>query len=128
MSVTVIDASVVAAVLFMEPEGEAPSRKLEGRLIAPLLLPFELANVCRSKMRSQPGHAEAWLGRYRELPRLGIELVPVDMGVVPKVAVKFNLTAYDAAYLQAALQYSAPLVTLDAGLAAGFAAAKSGIL
>ena len=128
MSVTVIDASAVAAVLFMEPEGEALSHGIEGRLIAPLLLPFELANVCRSKMRGRPGQAEAWLGRYRELPRLGIELVPVDMDVVPELAIRFNLTAYDAAYLQAALQYSAPLVTLDMRLEAGFAAAKNEIL
>ena len=128
MSVTVVDASAVAAVLFMEPEGEALSRKLEGRLIAPLLLPFELANVCRSKIRSQPGCAGTCLEQYRELPRLGIELVAVNMDVVPELANRFNLTAYDAAYLEAALQYSAALVTLDASLAAGFAAAKNEIL
>jgi predicted nucleic acid-binding protein len=124
MSVTVVDASAVAAVLFMEPKGEALSRKLDGKLIAPLLLPFELANVCHSKIRSQPGSAGTWLEQYRELPRLGIELVAVNMDVVPELAVRFDLTTFEAVYLQAALQYSAGLATLDEKLGAGFDAAS----
>lgn len=117
MSVTVVDASAIAAVLFMEPEGEALLPRLSGRLIAPLLLPYELANVCRQKMRRQPGPAAVWLERFRALPGVGIELLPTDFDALPELAAQHGLTAYDAAYLQLALVQRAPLVTLDARLA-----------
>ncbi len=117
MSVTAVDASAIAAVLFMESGAEALLPRLSGRLIAPLLLPYELANVCRQKSRRQPSLAAAWLERFRLLPGVGIELLPTDFDTLPELAAQHELTAYDAAYLQLALAQRAPLVTLDAKLA-----------
>jgi len=117
MSVTAVDASAVAAVLFMEPEGKAVLPRLSGRLIAPLLLPFELANVCRQKMRRQPSLSAAWLERFRALPALAIDFLPADFDSLPELAAHYDLSGYDAAYLQLALAHHAPLVTLDARLA-----------
>ena len=117
MSVTAVDASAIAAVLFMEPEGEALLPRLSGRLIAPLLLPYELANVCHQKSRRQPSLTAAFLERFRTLPDVGIELLPTDFDALPELAAQHGLTAYDAAYLQLALAQRAPLVTLDAKLA-----------
>ena len=91
--------------------------RLSGRLIAPLLLPYELANVCRQKSRRQPSLAAALLARFRALPGVGIELLPTDFDALPELAAQHGLTAYDAAYLQLALLQRAPLVTLDAKLA-----------
>lgn len=125
MSVTAVDASAIAAVLFMEPEGEALLRRLSGRLIAPLLLPYELANVCRQKTRRQPSLAAAWLERFRALPGVGIELLPNDFDALPELAAEHGLTAYDAAYLQLALVQCAPLVTLDARLAQAWTKASA---
>jgi predicted nucleic acid-binding protein len=124
MSATAVDASAVAAVLFMESKGGALLARLSGRLIAPALLPYELAGVCREKMRRQPELATAWLERFRAVPRLGIELLPSDFGALPELAASHGLSAYDAAYLQVALANDAPLVTLDARLAKAFERAK----
>ncbi len=117
MSVTAVDASAVAAVLFMEPGGESLQERLSGALVAPFLLPFEIANVCRQKMQRQPRLAQTWLERYRLLPRLNISFVAVDFETLPEVALRHGLSAYDAAYLQLALAHKAPLVTLDTRLA-----------
>lgn len=117
MSVTAVDASAVAAVLFMEPGGETLQELLSGALVAPFLLPFEIANVCRQKMQRQPQLARTWLERYRLLPRLNISFVAVDFETLPEVALRHGLGACDAAYLQLALAQKAPLVTLDAKLA-----------
>lgn len=125
MSVTAVDASAIAAVLFMEPESGALLPRLSGRLIAPLLLPYELANVCRQKMRRQPALANAWLERFRALPGVGIELLPTDFDALPELAALHGLSAYDAAYLQLALAQRAPLVTLDAKLAQAWTKASA---
>jgi hypothetical protein len=46
MAVKVVDASAIAALLFGEPDAENISERLaDGRLVAPALLGFELANV-----------------------------------------------------------------------------------
>ena len=55
MNVTVVDSSAIAAIAFGEPAGDETWRELEGRhLIAPALLPFELAQVCTTKLRRHP--------------------------------------------------------------------------
>ena len=125
MNVTAVDASAVAAVLFMEPGGESLRERLSGALVAPFLLPFEIANVCRQKMQRQPPLAQTWLERYRLLPRLNISFVAVDFETLPEVARRHGLSAYDAAYLQLALAQKAPLVTLDAKLAGAWQRAST---
>jgi predicted nucleic acid-binding protein len=114
----VVDASVLAAVLFGEPEGEAAARRLEGaRLVAPGLLGIELANVCVTKCRRHPLKREALLAAFALRRRLAIEEVAVDHAAVIEVALATKLTAYDACYLWLARELAAELVTLDDALA-----------
>ena len=120
MSVTVVDASAVAAVLFDEPESEPVLASIAGSLIAPGLLPYELASVCSTKLARRPAEAEAVLARYRLFADLDIELLEPDWQMLPALAREWSLSAYDAAYLQLALAHGAPLVTLDARLAAAY--------
>jgi predicted nucleic acid-binding protein len=120
MSATVIDASAVAAVLFDEAEAEPILASISGILIAPRLLPYELARVCTTKLLRRPSDAEAIHARYALFAELDIELSEPDWATLPQLAVQCALSAYDAAYLQLALQQRAPLVTLDARLAAAY--------
>ena len=78
-AVSVVDASAIAAVVFGEAEGEAVQARLSGsRLIAPALLPFELASVCAKKLKHHPGQAKAILAQWRALREVPIELCGVD--------------------------------------------------
>jgi predicted nucleic acid-binding protein len=120
MSVTVVDASALAAVLFDEPESEPIVASIGGSLAAPSLLPYEIANVCSAKLSMRSADAKAILSRYGLLLDLDIELTEPDWQRLPMLARAWSLSAYDAAYLQLALVYNAPLVTLDARLAAAY--------
>jgi predicted nucleic acid-binding protein len=120
MSVTVVDASAVAAVLFDEPEAAPVIAGASGPLLAPGLLRYELANVCESKLRKHPGQAKLTLQRYHLMSGLDIEFTEPDWDALPLLARQWDLTTYDAAYLQLALKRKAPLVTLDARLAGAY--------
>lgn len=120
MSVTVVDASAVAAVLFDEPEAAPVIAGVTGSLLAPGLLRYELASVCASKLRNEPKLARLTLQRYRLLAGLDIQFVDSDWDALPLLARQWDLSAYDAAYLQLALKRKAPLVTLDARLAGAY--------
>jgi predicted nucleic acid-binding protein len=120
MSVTVVDASAVAAVLFDEPEAGPVIAGASGALLAPGLLRYELANVCELKLRKDPKQAKLTLQRYRLVSSLDIEFAEPDWATLPLLARQWDLTAYDAAYLQLALKRKAPLVTLDARLAGAY--------
>jgi len=127
MSGTVVDASAIAAVFFDEPEAAPIVASIRGPLVAPGLLRYEMASICAVKLHREPRHARVTLQRYRLFSGLDIEFVDPEWDALPLLARQWDLSAYDAAYLQLALNRKAPLVTLDAQLARAYdrAAAKS---
>ncbi len=126
MSVTVVDASAVAAVLFDEPEAAAIVAGVGARLVAPTLLRYEIASVCTTKLRRDPTRSAQTLARCALLDEMEIEFVELDWAALPRLADEWSLSAYDAAYLQVALARVARLVTLDARLARAHDVAKQG--
>lgn len=120
MSVTVVDASAIAAVLFDEPEATPIMASVGRSLLAPGLLRYEMASICATKLRLEPKHAKLTLQRYRLFNGLDIEFAEPDWDALPILARQWELSAYDAAYLQLALKRKAPLVTLDARLAGAY--------
>ncbi len=117
MVAKVVDASALAALLFGEPEADAIAEQLEdARLFAPVLLGFELANVCLVKCRRHPGQRAALFAALRLRMRLNVEEIAVDHDAAAALALESGLTAYDASYLWLAKALGAQLVTLDARL------------
>ena len=110
----VVDASAIAAVVFNEPASDDVVAGLgDARLIAPSLLPYELANVYVIKVRKYP-EQKAGLDRALSLlDDLDFELVAVPAGAAGSLASETGLTAYDAAYLWLAKRLGLKLVTLD---------------
>jgi predicted nucleic acid-binding protein len=79
MRVAVVDASALAAVAFVEPEGVAVEARLaNASLAAPALLWFELANVCLTKIRRHPDEEGRLLDALEDAPQLAIDIHPVD--------------------------------------------------
>lgn len=118
MAVKVIDTSALAAVVFAEPDGQRVADQLEDHdLIAPHLLPFELANVCLTKIRKHPEKRELLLAGYEMVSRLPLTFMAVNMTEVVTLAEAKKLTAYDASFLWLTQQLGAELVTLDKTLA-----------
>ena len=122
MTVRVVDASALGALLFGEPDGAAiPERLRDARLIAPALLPFEVANVCLKKTRRHPDQRGGLMVAFGMLDRMEIGVVEVDHGEALVLAERTGLTAYDASYLWLARKTGSELVTLDRQLEAAVA-------
>lgn len=114
----VVDASAIAAVLLLEPEGPTIRAHCDGEtLISPHLLDYELANVVRSRIRKNPGDEVAARALTYLLPRLQIRRLSVRPTDILELSLRTGLTPYDASYLWLALQQDAELVTLDRELA-----------
>ena len=108
----VVDCSVLAAVLFDEPERDAALEHLRGRALhAPTLIGFELANV--AVLKSRAGASDAADLALADFEAMDIELHGCPPGALTDLALRYRLTAYDAAYLLLASILRAPLATFD---------------
>lgn len=113
----VVDCSVIVASLFDEPDADAATQALRSHALhAPALLPFEFANVARSKSRAGAPQARVQAA-LQTFDDLRIELHPLPAARLHALALSSGLTAYDAAYLTLAVSLGAPLLTLDQKLA-----------
>jgi len=124
-SLITIDASALASVIFNEPQSEAVWQAVQDRpLVAPALLPYELANVTVRKILLYPGQHHV-SGIISLIDNLLIDYVTVPFADMVTLALETDLSSYDAAYLWVSLGLDIPLVTLDAKLTA--AARRMGI-
>jgi predicted nucleic acid-binding protein len=114
----VVDASLIAAILFAEPAFDLAHARLRGFTpIAPALLDFEIANAVTTRLRRRAIGADDAAAAMQDFLDLPIERAEIDAGALPLLADRFGLTAYDAAYLWLAGEVRAPLATFDSHLA-----------
>ena len=93
----VADCSVVAALVFAEPACEDAAALLSHKAVhAPALLPFEVANVARSKRRAGMPPA-AMEDALRDFAEQRIALHPVPADAMAQLALRYELSTYDAA-------------------------------
>ena len=114
----VADATVLAAALFSEAEHEQAAALLQARaLCAPHLVDYEIANVAVKKLRRERLPETAVLACLEAYAALDLERHAVAVGPVVALAQRYQLPAYDAAYLWLAEHLEAPLATFDTRLA-----------
>jgi predicted nucleic acid-binding protein len=119
MADTVVDASVVAAIVFGEPRAqEALERLGDDRLIASEVLAYEISTVAWLKLRRLPALGNPIDDAFRAFEKLEIELVRMEPRVIVRMAIDHGLTAYDASYLVLAATRGAKIVTFDRELEA----------
>ncbi|MGH7581710.1 MAG: type II toxin-antitoxin system VapC family toxin [Gemmatimonadales bacterium] len=111
----VVDASIVAALLVDHgPDGVWAERTMQGeQLVAPHLLPVEVANILRRAVRSRQISEDTAALAHRDLLALPVALVPYEPFAERVWALRANVTAYDAWYVALAEALPAPLATLD---------------
>ena len=130
----VLDNSVVCGWLLdsqSTPYSEAVAQRLKtSRAVAPALLPLEYTNVLRtackrqSLVAAQAQHMLAWLA---QLP-IDIDTTAPNPAQVFDLALRHDLTSYDALYLDLALRRSLPIATQDSALANAALAAGVGLV
>lgn len=118
----VVDASIAGAWLLPDEENEftaqVMSRMADEDALAPDLLQHEIRSILLSAARRgriDDDLVYTALSRFRGLP---LRLISrSDDAEVVRVARRYQLSAYDAAYLALALLENAPMATLDRKLA-----------
>jgi predicted nucleic acid-binding protein len=129
----VLDASLTLAWALPDEASEFSDAILKqltaGKAFAPDLWAHEIANGLLMAQRRRRITAAQRAQFIEELLKLPIELVRSPARVVLEsqatIGERFELTAYDAAYLDLALRKGVPLATQDKALSA--AAAKAGV-
>lgn len=107
----VLDCSALAGFVFGEAwQAQAQAQMLGRSLHAPYFLQVEIANVAVKKQRRGELHAADGLAKASELE---IDLYQIDAPAVVALAMRYQLSAYDAAYLWLAAELKAPLATFD---------------
>lgn len=113
----VVDCSVVAGRVFQEDSKAQAQDAMDGRTLhAPHLLNLEIASVALKKHKQ--GHAEMAQDGMAAFAQLRITLHAVPPAQVLDLAIRYQLSAYDAAYLWLAAELKARLTTFDQRLAA----------
>jgi predicted nucleic acid-binding protein len=114
----VVDASVVVAALV---DGGETGRWAEGVLladhvVAPHLMPVEVANILRRSVQGGEVSADSAALAHRDLQELRVELFPYALVASRAWDLRKNLTLYDAWYVALAEMLDAQLATLDGRL------------
>jgi len=119
----VLDNSVVCGWL-LESQATAyadavADRLQEDRAIVPGLLHLEYTNVLRTackRGRLIAQQAQEAIGQLQQLP-MDTDREPPDPAMLLALALRHDLSAYDAVYLELALRRQLPIATVDAALA-----------
>jgi predicted nucleic acid-binding protein len=112
----VVDCSALAGLLFQEAWRDAAAEKIHGRTLhAPFLLQTEIASVALKKHNK--GFAELAVDALAQYAEMDLHLHQVEPQHALALALRYNLSAYDAAYLWLAAELKAPLATFDEKLA-----------
>lgn len=127
----VLDVSAAAA-WFLEDEANKQVDNLltqgdEAQFLAPALWIYELGSVLLQAWKRGRITAAQIQADIVIIEQLGVEVEPLapPLGRIIELSQTYNLTAYDAAYLELAIRKGAELATLDQQLAA--AAEQSGV-
>lgn len=108
------DTNIFLAVALDEPERDHIIQLTsELDAIAPEILPYEIGNALSAMIkRKQITHEEA-LSAQKTTSLIPVRLISIDIQKALKLAIEFNIYAYDAYFLQCAKAMSCSLITLD---------------
>lgn len=112
----VVDCSTLAGFVFQESWHQLASERIEDKTLhAPYLLEVEMASVAAKKHKL--GFVDVAVKGLLQFAQMNIELHRIDPVDTLDLALRYKLSAYDAAYLWLAAELKAPLVTFDEKLA-----------
>lgn len=108
------DTNIFLAVTLDEPEKDRIIQLSTGAdIIAPEILPYEIGNALSSMVKRKRLTSNEALSAQNKANLIAVRLVNVDIHQALKLAIDFNIYAYDAYFLQCAIALSLPILTLD---------------
>ena len=116
----VADTSVFLAVALDEPERRGLVSLTEGHdLIAPEILPYEIGNALTAMLKKGALKPREVLLAWDAVQAIAVDLRAVDIRSALGIAARLGVYAYDAYFLECALDLRIPLLTLDKGMKRG---------
>ncbi len=113
----IADTNTFLAVALNEPEKEWLIEVTDGHdLIAPSVLPYEIGNALSSMVRRKVVSEGQLAAAWDAAAAVPVELATIDTRSALLLAGHFRIYAYDAYFLQCALDARSPLLTLDGGM------------
>jgi predicted nucleic acid-binding protein len=113
----IADTNTFIAVSLNEPEKDSIIQLTQGHdLIAPDVLPFEIGNALTAMMKKSSLKKEEVVSAWEVVQQIPVDLRHTDIKSALRIAIKFNIYAYDAYFLECAENLRSPLLTLDIGL------------
>src|SRR5574337_65372 len=110
----VTDASIFLAVVLDEADRKWVIEKTAGYVaVSPEVLPYEIGNALIAVRKKGRLNDREILRAFDISQRIAVRLVPVKIHDAMKLAVRFNIYAYDGYYLQCCLENKLPLLSLD---------------
>jgi len=110
----IADASAFLAVVLNESDRDWVIHKTTGRsIVSPEVLPYEIGNALIAVKRKGRLNDREILRAFDLSQRIAVKLVSVKIHDAMKIALRFNIYAYDAYYLQCCLENKLPLISLD---------------
>jgi len=108
------DASACLAVILNESERAWVVEKTRGAVIlSPEVLPYEIGNALIALGKKKLLSSGEVVRAFEISQGIAITLVPVNINNALKIALRFNIYAYDAYYLQCCIEHQLPLISLD---------------
>ena len=113
----IADTNTFIAVALNEPEKGKIIGLTEGHdLIAPDILPFEIGNALTAMMKKNALNKEEVVSAWEIVQQIPVDLRLTNIKSALSIAIKFNVYAYDAYFLECAENLRSPLLTLDISL------------
>lgn len=110
----VADTNIFLAVALGQPERFRVIGLTKGHdLIAPSVLPFEIGNALSALARRKALSAEDAQSAWKTTQSIPVELREIDVRSALATALRHNIYAYDAYFLECAQATRAPILTLD---------------
>jgi len=108
------DTNIFLAVILNEPEKDNIIQLTsEANAVSPEILPYEIGNALTAMVKRKQLTQNEALSAYNAANSIPIRLISVEIPKALKLALKYNIYAYDAYFLQCAKYLSCPLITLD---------------
>lgn len=110
----VADASTFLAVVLNESDRDWVINKTLGyKIVSPEILPYEIGNALIAVRKRGRLTDREILHAFDISQKIVVKLIPVRIHDAMKIAIRFNMYAYDAYYLQGCIENKLPLISLD---------------
>ncbi len=110
----IVDTNIFLAVALNEPEKTTIIEASSGYdAVSPEVLFYEIGNALSAMVKRQRLTEREALAALNITNKIPVKLLKCNLQKSLELAIKFNIYAYDAFFLQCALSTNSPLMTLD---------------